>query len=432
MAMAKAIPHRTSEVPSGRVPKRALPYSMAKVDWLPNFLAKLAFGQPLAPRAEEWARVETALGQGDPLMDDVVTWMFDEGAGRAKAMFEQALTRGIDTVENAPAPLRALFEHVESAPPWLNRDLLDEGSQIAQLAGMASFYVLRDMALMGGYVYFNSMNQTLAATGALRKNVSLRLGETGKWLGDVTKPGGLGRFSDGFITTLQVRMVHALVRRALLKREDWDFHAWGLPINQVDMMATYLAFGPVTVFGSRFFGVPVSKRDSRAVIHMWRYIGWLMGVDEQWLAVNEGDGFRKLYHAFLTHRLPDEKVRHLGEALRDEPLSRRLPALEGYPLLTKLVRRYIYHKHIANSALILGPIQRLRLGIPLFAVPWYPFLSAPFRFLQISWHRWLGGKALKRFTERSAATQERLLATYFDDRAASIIKPTSEHPAHVA
>ena len=432
MAMASAKSPHVNEASKRPVPKRALPYSIAGFKWLPDFVSNVIFGKPLAPEREEWTRLEAALRKGDPLMDDVVNWMFEEGAGKAKALFERALMQGIETIENPPEPLKAFFKTVDEAPPWLNRALLDAAPLMSQVSGMASFYVLRDLALMGGYVYFNSMNQTLAATGALKKNVTLRLGETGKWLGDVTKPNGLQRFSDGFITTIQVRMVHALVRRALLKREDWDSDTWGVPINQVDMMATYLAFGPISVFGSRLFGVPVSKKESRALIHMWRYVGWLMGVDEQWLAVTEGDGFRKLYHSFLTHRLPDEKVGLLGKALRDEPFSRKLPDLEGFPLLTKLVRYYIYHKHISNSALIMLPSQRLRLGLPLWAVPWYPALSAPFRFLQISWYRFRGGKALQDFADRKAKKSERLLATYFEERTASIIKPSAEHPAHVA
>ena len=420
-----------SSVPPERVPKRALPYSLAGLKSFPDALARLIFGKPLAPEPDEWRRIEAALWRGDPAMDAVVEWMIEDGAGKTKALFEQALTRGIETIENPPAPLKAFFAHIEHGPPWLNHALLNEGPKIGQVSGMASFYVLRDMALMGGYVYFNSMNQTLAATGSLRKDVALRLGETGKWLADVTKPHGLERFNDGFITTIQVRLVHALVRRALQRRADWDADAWGVPINQVDMMATYLAVGPVTAVGARLFGVPVTRRDSRALIHMWRYIGWLMGVDEQWLATTEGDGFRKLYHAFLTHRLPDEKVRQLGTVLVREPLSRRIPALDGWPFLTKLVQRYLYHKHLANASLILGPVQRWRLGIPLWAVPWYPVMSAPFRFLRISWYRLLGGKAFERFTQRCVHKQERLLASYFDDREARIIQPTREHPAHV-
>ena len=35
--------------------------------------------------------------------------------------------------------------------------------------------------------------------------------------------------------------------------------------------------------GVRALGVPVSREDSRALMHLWKYVGWLVGVDDDWL-----------------------------------------------------------------------------------------------------------------------------------------------------
>lgn len=420
---------RTAEPP---VPARAQPWTIARRQWLPPFIARIIFGKPLAPTAAEWAAVQAALRQGDAPMDRVVAWMFEASPRARKAQFEQALTQGIASLVNAPQALQEFFAGVDRDPEWLDRRLLDEAVLATHINGNVGFFVLRDMALMGGYVYFNSMNQTLAKAGALHKDTALRLGETGKWMLDVTEAGGLARFGPGFITTLRVRMVHALIRRHLQGQPDWDADTWGVPINQIDMLATYLAFGPVTLSGVRLFGVPVSRRESAAAMHMWRYIGWLSGVEEPWLALTEGDGLRKLYHTFLTHRLPDAKVRQLGTALRLEPLSRQLPELAGRPLLTWMKRRFLYHQHLSNSSLILGPVQRRRLGLPLFSLPWYPLLSAPFRFCALSWYRWRGEAALQALAHRNRERQRRLLDSYFGQRPADIIQPASDHPAHVS
>lgn len=390
-------------------PQRVEPDHVVQRRWIPDFVARLIFGAPLAPSRAEWARMLAALHEGDPLMDELVAWMME--ARERRALFERALLHGIDS--DSPPALRRFFAHVDRVPPWLDRDLLAQGAQAAQWVGMAGFYVLRDMALMGGYVYFNSMNQTLAATGALSKNVALRLGETGKWLADAVAPEGLQRFGAGFVSTIRVRMVHALVRRSV--KRDWAEERWGTPINQIDMMATYLAFGPVALSGARLFGVPITPAEGRAAMHMWRYIGWLLGVDERWLAVGELDGLRKLYHASLTHRLPDDKVRMFGEALRDEPLTRSIQGVTR-PWLLRLVRRYQYAKHIANSALVLGPWQRYRLGVPMFALPWYVAISAPFRFVTLLWQRLRGERGRQAYLRRAKAEQEQLLASYLDDR----------------
>lgn len=409
--------------------KRALSWQKARRKWLPDFIARRIFGKPLAPTAEEWSAVQEALWEGDSVTDQLVSWMFEGSTRDRKALFEQALMQGIEQLENPPSALQEFFRHIDTAPAWLKPEMLEEGAEAAQFGGLVAFYVLRDMALMGGYVYFNSMNQTLAAAGPLYQDTSLRLGETGKWLQDVTAPGGLGRYSTGFTTTIRVRLVHALVRRQLQQRGDWQHESWGIPINQMDMLSTYLAFGPVTISGMRLFGVPVNRKESAALLHMWRYIGWLMGMDEKWLVESEGDGLRKLYHTFLTHRLPDEKVRLLGQALMREPLQRHMPGLDSNSWQARFKRWYRYQLHLSNSALILGPVQRHRLGLPMLILPWYPLLSAPLRFCQLSWYRWRGGPALQKLQAQMQAERMELLQSYFHNREIDIIKPAAGHPA---
>lgn len=78
---------------------------------VPAVVRLLAAALRIAPATEaEFHRYGEALMEGDPLMDDVVNWMFASGSKQAKAIFERALEDGIDSVPNAPAPLQALFE----------------------------------------------------------------------------------------------------------------------------------------------------------------------------------------------------------------------------------------------------------------------------------------------------------------------------------
>ncbi len=426
-----------TEAPAPRkAPARAMPFAFARHKWLPDSVSKLIFGAPLAPTKEEWDRVLKALWEGDKEMDKVVDWMFEAGPREAKAMFDQALMHGIDSVENPPAPLKAFFAHIDKPPAWLDPALAEQGVKVSRLPGDVSYLVLRDFALMGGYALFNSMNQTLSATGALGKQTAQRLAETGKWANDVTSDHGMDRFGSGFITTIRVRMVHGLVRRNLRLKKDWEWDKWGLPINQIDMLSTYLAFGPVSLMGSRLFGVFFSKKESKAFMHLWRYIGWLLGMDEHWLAITEGDGLRKLYHTFMTHRLPDEKVTMMGKALRNEPISehpvtRNSELTKKHPTLAKWMQRYYYQLHISNSSLFLGPIQRRRLGIPLWAVPWYPVLTFAPRLLKIMYYKIRGGKTLEDYLERNRKAQNDRVLSFFGEQASDIIRPQQGHPAHL-
>lgn len=56
------------------------------------------------PTEAEWTMLGRALLRGDAEMDDLVSWMASGGLGQGRALFEQALEHGIDTVPDAPAP----------------------------------------------------------------------------------------------------------------------------------------------------------------------------------------------------------------------------------------------------------------------------------------------------------------------------------------
>ena len=90
-------------------------------------------------------------------------------------------------------------------------------------------------------------------------------------------------YSEIWQTILQVRVLHAKVRYALLKRENakqWNTTHYGIPINQEDLAATLLAFSYNTLLGIEFIlGCPLSTSDQLDYLHFWRYVGWLLGIE---------------------------------------------------------------------------------------------------------------------------------------------------------
>jgi len=84
-----------------------------------------------------------------------------------------------------------------------------------------------------------------------------------------------------------VRILHAKVRRSLLLRgrsgaenDAWDVDENGVPINQEDMAATLLAFSVNVLLGIEISaGRPLDAHDQRDYLALWRYLGWLLGVD---------------------------------------------------------------------------------------------------------------------------------------------------------
>lgn len=407
--------------PAQPIPSRARPYDKTQAP-TPAWLRRI-IGRPLAPSREEYQAVTAALWEGDPAMDALVDWMQDYGPREARALFEQALKDGLASIESPPEPLRAFFSELEDTPAWLDPDLLTEGARFIHGTGLSATYVLRDLALMGGYL-LSGFNQSLVMTGALSKGTAQRVAETGKWWMDCTEPGGLERFGAGFASTLHVRLIHSLVRRNLARRPEWESECWGLPLSQVDMVATYLGFSVVMLGGLRKLGIPVTRREAKAVMHLWSYACWLMGVEERWLVFSEREGMVLLNHCLMTQSRPDWTSHELGAALAQEPLQR------SYKHFQNVRRRYAYQVHLSVSRYFLNREKMKQLGLPARISAWYPLLTLLPRLFVYSGSRLLPG--LRSWQQRRGRrAQRRALASMFGDKAHGVIQPTEDHPGHL-
>lgn len=328
------------------------------------------------PTPQRWKALGEGLMQGDPLADRLLDWMHEAGMRSAMPRFQRALDAGLASVPDAPPPLQAFFAHCERPPPWLDADKLAEGVRVFQRLGMTSHYVLRDLALMGGY-QASAFNKTLVLTGALSGGTPRRVAETMKWVVSATATDGLKVGADGFRATLHVRLIHAMIRRRVAGLREWSVAALGLPINQTDMAATWLGFSALLLIGVRAMGVPVTRREAHAVMHLWKAISGLMGVDECWLTDDEMEGRRLLYHMVLAQTPPDASSAQLGRALMDQSLA--VP----YPWLRPLRARFEQARHLSVTRYFTGRAGMEALGLPPGTLPWYPLLSAPFT---CSWH----------------------------------------------
>ncbi len=88
-----------------------------------------------APDARRWAAMGESLLIGDQPMDDLVDWMIGTGMADTRPLFEQAVAGGIDSVTDAPQPLRDFFTAVETPPDWLDEEMLRRGEQVLRRGG---------------------------------------------------------------------------------------------------------------------------------------------------------------------------------------------------------------------------------------------------------------------------------------------------------
>ncbi|GAA2332362.1 DUF2236 domain-containing protein [Streptomyces kunmingensis] len=269
-------------------PLRLLRASRGRVD--DRLLATI--GERLTARDEIGAALASALRLTDAAHPDKVTMR----------QFRRALADGIDSVANPPRALRDFFAAVDPVPGWVDFDLIDEGCRVARRLGRNAADVMLQLALIGSY-RFDGPPRLLVETGGLLGDSALRrIAETQKWATAVTTPDALRRTGEGFRLTVHVRLMHALVNQQFEHGSSsrWDTERWGLPVNQSDLASTLGLFNAVQLFGVRLLGVRVSRAESRALMHLWKYVGHLMGVDEDWLCDRESQQHDLNYHLLLT------------------------------------------------------------------------------------------------------------------------------------
>lgn len=270
----------------------------------------------IRPTPEQRESYQRFTQMGDPLADDLVAAFRRLPAGVGRAQFETAVEQGIDAVRDPMPELVAFFAAVDARPYWVDQKKLDHAVRVTARIGMIpSFTAMSMFSLMGGYLASRA-DKTLVATGDLEAMAPRRLAETLTWTVDVTRPGALERFAPGFTSTLRVRLMHAMVRAGMSRRPDWDFEDWDQPVNQSTMAGTLMLFSLGNVVGSQALGVQFSQRDKDALYHLWRYIGFLLGVDAELLPADEADTWRLLWLQADYEFRPDEDSARLGQALR--------------------------------------------------------------------------------------------------------------------
>lgn len=109
-------------------------------------------------------------------------------------------------------------------------------------------------------------------------------------------------------------------------REEWDSKYYGMPINQEDMMVTLLTFSVEvlrTVERLTFKGT-LTELEAESYLHMWRYIGYLIGMHEDLNPCTSKNRAYGLLECTTAHLLkPDKRsgelARHLLSAASNRP-----------------------------------------------------------------------------------------------------------------
>lgn len=289
---------------------------------------------------DPWSAVLDALERvGDPLADAVLEEVARDPL--ASALLDRAIVEGGAAVPDAMPALRALLDEAERASRATDPATIARGSN-AYLA-IGDLWISLSLG-PGSLVHTYTaapIARVLTATGNLERMAERRILETGAWLTACVLPDGMTIGARGYVRTLQVRLLHARVRRALAQREPSR-----VAINQVELARTWLDFTYVPFSAMRRLGVTFSRDELRDLYAMWRHIGHLVGVDPQlYGAVHDDQSAADLLAAIdarfggvtpearaLTRAMIDALATILSDKL---PMTHRM----AFALLSEVTRR---------------------------------------------------------------------------------------------
>ncbi|MCX8526096.1 DUF2236 domain-containing protein [Chryseobacterium formosus] len=290
---------------------------------------------------------------GDEVVKDVyLTKKYTE----ASREIEQYIRNGVSENDEVPQSVKKMFAQTQEIPNWLDYDLIKSGAELCMRSNLDSLISLRDYCLIGGYDYAY-LNKPLIATEALKKGAVKRLSETLDFWVNVTRYDALEIHKKGYEFAIKTRLIHSYARLSIKKHyKNWDTN-WGEPINSWDMMATYVGFSLVFLHSLHKLGNTFSEQEEKGLFHLWKYVGYLLGIPENLLPENKKQATEYFYLWTSIQPPSDKDSVLLAHSLLNE-------SLENPILKFEFQRKNLRYLHICCTWFLLGENVCKRLQIP--------------------------------------------------------------------
>ena len=265
--------------------------------------------------------LDQARTRGDVLVDQTLLALMTDGY---TPPFSYQMIK--ELAQNDQASARALIDHLESTPPWVDWETLERGRKLFVRTHILSTSAL----LLGGMIesYTNPhIAKVLVYSGQLIQASTRRVFETGQMVYDTHLPHGLYPDAQGFKTLVNIRLLHATIRLHIQKRQasldETDSLGQDCPINQEDSLFTLFMFNVIVIENLKRLGLTFTQDELESYQHFWSYVGWILGVEEA-LLPHSYDHALELYRLIKSrHCCYGEDAQKLTHAL--------LKAVENQP-----------------------------------------------------------------------------------------------------
>ncbi|MEU6198374.1 oxygenase MpaB family protein [Streptomyces sp. NPDC047061] len=312
-----------------------------------------------------------ALAGGDPLADAVIAEL-DLHGDRVRHALAAGLRYGAAGPAGPagpagldaplPAAVAALLEQVETAPAGLD-PLTPHRGDITTLSVPPLWFQLCSVPAALAHLYASpAVAGQLVRAGGQQDLATRRLVETGVWIRQALRPGGLLRGAPGYVATVRLRLRHARLR-ASATAGGRDTSAGGVPVSQADTARLWLGFTLVAYEALAAVGIEISGEEERHLYAYWSYVAHLLGIDDSLHQGVATHADARRLRDLLDSRTaaPDATSRALTAATVDAQ-ARAMAGAPGTALSEEQVRTLIHR--VLRQALGDGPAERLGLPAP--------------------------------------------------------------------
>ena len=271
----------------------------------------------------------------DPLGDRTIAALFENGGlDSVNSLWDRLLKNDQIPPGGLPREIQTYLQQSGALPAGADPQLISEGESFFINRGVFCLVSLLCCSLPECYVLRNEA-AVLGTTRNLEQHAYRRIFETTQLIVAVMAPGGLARNGSGVVAAQKVRLMHAAIRHLILntprhsattgppkglseavqRTPPWDVSKLGRPINQEDMAYTLLTFSYVILRAFRTMEIEVTTDETKAYLHCWNVVGYIMGVREDLLAHNLEEA------EFLFSKI---KRRQIGESEQGQALANAL------------------------------------------------------------------------------------------------------------
>ncbi|KAF9904680.1 hypothetical protein EC991_002427 [Linnemannia zychae] len=305
------------------------------------------------------SRLEPLRMVGDVLADNALEVLQVKKGQDALEALREYISRP-ESEQTSPAPA-LLMKQLMTVPEWVDWEQIRRGQQVYWKYCLHISYTLLHFSLAGGFA-IPKISKVLNSTGYLSGNRSrARVFETAQFVLDIAQsvedlqPGT----GSGWESTIQVRFLHAGVRARLSRlsrahSKYYNIEDHGVPINQEDLLGTLFSFSAMIwrIMALRL-NVHMKPQEREDFLHLWRYVGYVMGVDDVIGATQSATRADACVESIVLHLTdPDlesgRMCSHLLSSFAFKPsLSTRIRRAIGFPDTVKV--------HLAMAEQLLGP-----------------------------------------------------------------------------